>query len=60
VAIPIRQMEIERVMNLVRALGWELVEQRIGETVLTITIQKRLSAETLGSAGAGPGVPGPS
>lgn len=54
-SIPAKQMEVERVMNLVRAFGWELQTQEMGETSIKLTIIKKLSAESLAAGGAGGG-----
>jgi len=59
-AIPTRQMEVERVMNLIRAFGWELVQQTMGEAKITLVVEKKLSPEVV-AAGPGPGAgPAPS
>lgn len=52
-SIPVKQMEVERVMNLVRAFGWELVTQTMGEAEITLTIRKKLSPESLAAQGVG-------
>jgi len=52
-AIPVKQMEVERVMNLVRAFGWELLTQTMGEAEVSITIRKKFSPESLAAAGVG-------
>jgi len=54
--IPAKQLEVERVVNLIRAFGWELQEQKFGETAITITVTKKLSPEMRGaSPGTSPG-----
>ena len=54
-AIPIKQMEVERAMNMVKAFGWEMVKQEMGELEVVLTIRKKFGPETLAAAGGGPG-----
>lgn len=49
------QMEVERVMNLVRGFGWEKVKEELVADEIHITIKKKSAA----AASAGP-PPGPS
>ena len=52
-AVPISQMEFERIVNLVRAFGWlEESRKTIGKT-LTLTLQKTLEGEAAVAAEKG-------
>lgn len=37
------RLETERLVNLVRGFGWEMIEQTIAEGVLTIKLQKKVA-----------------
>ena len=50
-AIPAKQLEIERLVNMARAFGWELLESKIGEAVLTVTLTKKLPPEMMAGGG---------
>jgi len=52
---PTVEMEVERVMNLVRGFGWEKAKEELVADEIHITIKKKSPA----AAAAGPG-PGPS
>jgi hypothetical protein len=54
-SIPIKQMAVERAMNMVKAFGWELVKQEMGEKDVQLTIRLKFSPETVAAAGGGPG-----
>ena len=49
------EIEVERVMNLVRGFGWEKVKEEIVNDEIHLEIKKK----SVGAAAAGPG-PGPS
>ena len=49
------EIEVERVMNLVRGFGWEKVKEEIIDDEIHLEIKKK----SIGAAAAGPG-PGPS
>lgn len=51
-SIPAKQLEVERVMNLVRSFGWELEKQEMLETSIKLTIIKKLSPESLAAGAA--------
>lgn len=36
------RLETERLVNLVRGFGWEMVEQKIADGVLTVKLQKKV------------------
>jgi len=59
-AIPVKQMAVEKAMNLLRAFGWELVRQEMGERDVVITVRKVFTAEELAAAGITPGPGAPS
>jgi len=52
---PTPEIEVERVMNLVRGFGWEKVKEEIIEDEIHLEIKKK----TVAAAVVGPG-PGPS
>ena len=52
---PSPEIEVERVMNLVRGFGWEKVKEEIINDEVHLEIKKK----TVGAGVAGPG-PGPS
>lgn len=57
-AIPRKQMDVERMMNLVRAFGWELEKQEMADLKTTVTISKAYTPEAAaagGSPGTAPG-----
>ena len=56
-AVPLKQMEVDRVLNLVRGFGWDQVEVKFVNAEIILTIKKTLTPEQLAAAG-GPG-PGP-
>lgn len=37
------RLETERLVNLVRGFGWEMIEQTIAEGVLTVKLQKKVA-----------------
>jgi len=54
-SVPIKQMAVERAMNMVKAFGWEMIKQEMGETEVVLTIRLKFSPETVAAAGGGPG-----
>jgi len=57
-AIPRKQMDVERMMNLIRAFGWELESQQMADLKTTVTVSKVYTPETAaagGSPGTAPG-----
>jgi len=55
-AVPVKKLEVERVMNLVTGFGWDMVEERHSNGDIIITIKKTLTAEQLEMAlGPSPG-----
>lgn len=40
-----QQIEIDRLMNLVRGFGWEETEKKITDSEIIITIKKKISKE---------------
>ena len=45
--IPI-ELEVERVMNLVRGFGWEKTEQRIDTEYVYLIVRKKIKIEEFG------------
>lgn len=43
-ALPV-DIEIERLLNLIRGFGWEMVSKEIKEEEATITIKKKIPTE---------------
>jgi len=37
------RIEVERIINLVRSQGWDKVEERIEENMVTIVIKKKIA-----------------
>lgn len=37
------KIEVERVVNLIEALGWNKVEERVEDDTLTVTIKKKIT-----------------
>lgn len=37
------RLETERLVNLVRGFGWDMIEQKIADGVLTVTLQKKVA-----------------
>lgn len=52
-ALP-RDIELQRVMNLVRGFGWEKVKEEMRGGVLSLTIEKRILPEEEVTAGGVP------
>jgi len=50
-AIPRKQMDVERMMNLVRAFGWELESQQMGDLKVTVTLSKIYTPEAAAAGG---------
>jgi hypothetical protein len=50
-AYSIKKHEVDRVMNVLVALGWELKEERYDNGGITIVVHKELSVELLAAAG---------
>ena len=42
-----RTLEVERIVNLVKGFGWDLVESKVDGDVLRITIEKKVPATPL-------------
>jgi hypothetical protein len=42
------EIEIDRLMNLIRGFGWEEVEKKITDTEMVMTIKKEISKEVPG------------
>lgn len=38
-------IEIDRLMNLIRGFGWEEIDKKITDDVITLTIEKKVAAE---------------
>jgi len=53
VAMP-KEIEIERMMNLVRGFGWEKKKEEVVGDELLVTLSKKLAPETVAFAGAPP------
>ena len=47
----IKKHEVDRLLNVLIALGWELVEERYENRGITLVIHKELSEELLSAAG---------
>lgn len=57
-AIPRKQMDVERMMNLIRAFGWELEKQEMADLKTTVTVSKIYTPEAAAAGGSpspGPG-----
>lgn len=52
-AVDIKKMEVDRIENLVRGFGWEIVETRFTDGEIIVTVKKKLTPEAVG-----PGSPG--
>ena len=50
-AYSIKKHEVDRVMNVLVALGWSLIEERYENRGVTIVVHKELSEELLKAAG---------
>lgn len=50
-AYSIKKHEVDRVMNVLVALGWTLIEERYENKGVTIVVHKELSEELLKAAG---------
>jgi hypothetical protein len=53
-AEPTVEMEVERVMNLVRGFGWEKAKEEIVGDEIHITIKKKSAAAAVVGPGPGP------
>ncbi|MBA7603955.1 hypothetical protein ES703_11073 [subsurface metagenome] len=51
---PTVEMEVERVMNLVRGFGWEKAKEELVGDEIHITIKKKSAAAGVAGPGAGP------
>lgn len=38
------RIEVERVVNLITALGWDKVEERVDDDTITLVVKKRIAA----------------
>ena len=52
--LPTVEMEVERVMNLVRGFGWEKIKEEIVEDGVELTIKKKTAAAEELRPGPGP------
>lgn len=52
---PTVEMEVERVMNLVRGFGWEKVKEEIFPGEIQITIKKKTAAAEVAAPSPGAG-----
>ncbi len=52
--LPTVQLEVERVMNLIRGFGWEKEKEEIIQGEIHIGIVKKTAAAETGAAPAGP------
>jgi len=52
--MPSVEMEVERVMNLVRGFGWEKVREEITDGEVEVTIKKKTAAAEELRPGPGP------
>ena len=50
-AYSIKRHEVDRLLNVLVALGWELVEERYENRGITLVIHKELSEELLKASG---------
>lgn len=50
-AYSIKRHEVDRLLNVLVALGWELKGERYGNGDIELVIRKKLSAELLAAAG---------
>lgn len=48
------RIEVERIVNLVRGFGWEVVKQEFTEDRIILSLEKRRELEAV-EMGAGPG-----
>jgi len=44
VALPV-ELEIDRLLNLIRGFGWEMEKKEISETEIILTIKKKIPAK---------------
>ena len=51
VAYSIKKHEVDRLLNVLVVLGWELVEEMYFADTIELRIKKKLSAELLAAAG---------
>lgn len=51
--LPTVQLEVERVMNLIRGFGWEKVKEEISEGEIHLEIVKKTAAAEVGAAPEG-------
>lgn len=52
--LPTVEMEVERVMNLVRGFGWEKIKEEIVDDGIEVTIKKKTPAAEELRPGPGP------
>ncbi|MBA7495362.1 hypothetical protein ES702_05944 [subsurface metagenome] len=38
------KIEVERVVNLITALGWDKVEERVDDDTITLVVKKKITA----------------
>jgi len=50
-AYSIKKHEVDRLLNVLVALGWELIEEKYEPTGIRLVIHKELSSELLAAAG---------
>lgn len=56
-ATDIKRLEVERILNLVRGFGWDMVEQKFLNADIIVTFKKTLTPEQLAAAGGVTGIP---
>jgi hypothetical protein len=47
----IKRHEVDRLLNVLVPLGWELIDEKYGDKEVTLTIHKKFSDELLKAAG---------
>lgn len=52
--MPTVELEVERLMNLVRGFGWEKIKEELVEGEIQITIKKQTPAATAAAPSPGP------
>ena len=50
-AYSIKRHEVDRLLSMTVVLGWELVEEIYEDSVIKVTLQRKLSADILDAAG---------
>jgi hypothetical protein len=52
--MPTVELEVERLMNLVRGFGWEKIKEELVEGEIQITVKKKTPAATAAAPSPGP------